>query len=190
MNADELKRQYRVADQMLSMYSVLRDRYARRALWLTLGIFGSSVVLCACTFLSDNALEVIGITPMGNKILLGAFSSLVLFLSIAELRVDWKERSQEYAGAAEKLSRLKARYRSALAMTDNISPEMGKELTSQYGTTMEGLPRIPDSKFEALKAYHVRKVRISQMIDSSPGCPVWFLRLRLFFEGCSTKRNS
>src|SRR2546428_2913687 len=88
MNKDELKRQSRVTDQMVTMYSVLRDQYSRKATLLDLGILGSSVVLVACTFLPDTALNNIGLSPFVTNVILGAFSSFVLFLSIAELRVD------------------------------------------------------------------------------------------------------
>ena len=187
MIEDELKRQYRISDQMLSMYSVLRDRHSRTALSLTLGIFGSSVLLCACTFLPDDALGTLGITPMGTKILLGAFSSHVLFLSIVELRVDWKEQSRGYADTAEALARWKAHYRNTVAISNPLTTDQMKELLASYGGTMEHRPRIPDSQFHALKARHLRKIEISKMIDSYPGCPIIFLKLRLLWRGLFKK---
>ena len=149
---------------------------------LTLGIFGSSVILCACTFLPDDALEAIGIKPIGTKILLGAFSSLVLFLSIAELRIDWKEQSRGYADAAEALARWKAHYRSTMAISPSPSIDQMKELLASHASTLEHQPRIPDSQFHVLKARHLRKVEISKMIDSHPGCPIIFIKLRLLWR--------
>lgn len=189
MSDAELERQYKVTDQMISIYSVLRDRYARRALWLTLGIFGCSVILCAATFLPDEALNSIGITSVMSKVILGAVSSTVLFLSIAELRVDWKERSRRYGDASDRLSILKAHLRSALARDDKANAERSKELSEQYALTFENLPGIHDRQFAKLKAYHLRKVCISQMIDRAPGCPIWFHRLRLLYEGFKQKKK-
>lgn len=187
MSDDELKRQCRLADQMLSMYSILRDRYERRALYLTLGILGSSVILCACTFLPEDALEAVGITALSVKIIIGAFSSLVLFLSIIELRVDWKKRAQGYADAAEALARWRSNYRNTIAQFNPLTADKATALLVSYAETLENRPRIPDSEFHRLKALHLRKVEISRMIDAAPGCPVVILRLRLFWKGIRAK---
>ena len=183
MTNDELKRQSRVTDQMVTAYSILRDRYAARATSLTLGILGSSVVLVACTFLPGYALSNVGLSPFFTKIIIGAFSSFVLFLSIAELRVDWRERSRLYAEAAESLAKHKSKCRAVLNKEVSTSQDQIAEMTKGYNSTMDGLPRIPDKQFVKLKACHLSKVRLSRMVDSSVGCPVWVLRRDIKFEG-------
>jgi hypothetical protein len=190
MTNDELKRQSRVTDQMVTAYSVLRDRYASRATSLTLGILGSSVVLVACTFLPDDALSNVGISPFITKVIIGVFSSFVLFLSIAELRVDWRERSRLYAEAAESLAKHKSKYRAVLSKEESTSSAQIAEMTKGYSSTMDGLPRIPDKQFIKLKAYHLKKVRLSQLVYNSVGCPVWVLRLRILFQGWRGKTRS
>jgi len=183
MTIEELKRQYRVVDQMITMYSVLRDQFTRKAIYLTLGILGSSIVLVACTFLPQAALKFIGISPFTTTVILGAFSSLILFLSIAELRVDWKEQSRQYGDAADRLADLKLKYRNPLASSAGIIDAIVNDLTQEYEATFSSLPRIPDRQFLTLKSYHQRKVKLSQMIDKAVGCPVWLLRVRLLKEG-------
>ena len=190
MRTEELKRQQRVTDQMLTIYSLLRDRYARRAICLTLGILGSSVVLVACTFLPESALGMVGISSFSTKVTLASFSSLILFLSIAELRVDWEERSRQYGEAADRLAKLKSKYRAALADQESTSTSVDEELSAEYDTVLDGLPRIPDKSFLKLKAYHLRKVRLSQMIDKAVGCPLLVLRFRLLVEGYRHKADN
>lgn len=190
MPTEELKRKQRVTDQMLTIYSLLRDRYARKAICLTLGILGSSVVLVACTFLPQAALGMVGISSFSTKVLLGSFSSLVLVFSIAELRVDWKERSRQYGEAADRLAKLKSKYRAALAGHEPPSASVDQELSAEYDTALDGLPRIPDKSFLKLKSYHLRKVRLSQMIDEAVGCPLLVLRFRLFVEGFRRKTDN
>lgn len=189
MEREEIERRFRNADQMVTMYSVLHDRNSARATFLTLGIMGSSVILCACTFLPDDALAVIGLSPFGTKIVLGVFSGLILFLSIAELKVDWKERSRVYGDAAEEVARLKAKYRDMRNSERRQTPEVIHELANQYDSTMARLPRVPDSQFSKLKALHLKKIKLSQMMDSKPGCPLWILRLKLMWEGCCGKKK-
>jgi hypothetical protein len=93
MTPEELNRQARVVDQMLSMHSALRDRYARRAKWLTLGVLGCSVILCTVTFLPDDALAFMRVSPFASRVIVGVFSSLVFFLSLVDLCVAWEKAS-------------------------------------------------------------------------------------------------
>jgi hypothetical protein len=190
MKPDEIERRFRVADQMVTMYSVLRDRYSAWATGLTLGIMGSSVILCAVTFLPDDALVRVGLSPLGTKIVLGVFSSLILFLSIAELKVDWKQRSSLYGDAAENVAGLKAKYRDLRNSCEPSSPEVIHELAIQYDSVMASLPGVPDLQFVKLKAYHLNKIQLCRMIDSKPGCPLWVLRLKLMWKGfCGKKQD-
>ncbi len=171
--AGELERQRRVIDLMITSYSVLRDRCNRKALLLTLVNLLSSVILCALTFLPDDTIQALHLPLVSTRVLIGTFSSLVLFSSIVELRVDWKGRGGRYADAAERLARAKLLYGTARSAV---------EVTERYHQIMEDLPRLPDHKFAALKAYHARKVQLSRMIDDSPGCPLWILRVGLLYR--------
>ena len=49
-SAEETKRQSRVLGQVLSMHTVLRDRFEFNALLLDIILIASSVVFCATTF--------------------------------------------------------------------------------------------------------------------------------------------
>lgn len=178
-----MNRQRRVIDLMLTAYSVLRDRYARRALLLNLAIFFSACILLAATFFPEDALVEIGIGSRTTKMLTGLFSALVLFASVAELRLRWRELSQSYGEAAERLAGLKSHARTVSAREGGPSEVDTAEVARRFETTMQGLRRVPDRLFVRLKAYHLRKVRLSQMCDKAVGCPVWILRCRLLIEG-------
>jgi len=188
MTPEELNRQARVVDQMLSMHSALRDRYARRAKCLTLGVLGCSVVLCTVTFLPDDALGFMGVSPFANRVIVGVLSSLVFFLSLVDLCVAWGKASWRHGEAAETLAKFKHRYRTAIS-AGTVATGDGAELTREFGQVMAALCPIPDKQFASLKAYHLRKVRLSQMIDAHAGCPVWWLRLRLVWEGVFGRKD-
>lgn len=182
MTDREVKRQYRVVDQMLSMHSALRDRYARRGKALTLGILGCSVLLCTVTFLPDDALNPIDISPSASRFLIGGFSSIVFFLSLLGVLVNWGDVSRQHGEAAQLLARLKHKYRKVLR-GDVVDPDACAALSDEFVSLTPGLPRIPESQFTSLKADHLLKIRLSQMIDTHAGCPVWLLRLRLMWQG-------
>lgn len=179
----EIQRQYRVIDQTLTMYSVLRDRYARLALLLTLGLFATSIFLCAFTFTPDDILRLFGISEPVARLALALLSALVFFLSIAELCLNWRDKSAQFGQAAEAISRLKALYRSILSKGTDPTADEFRHLRDEYKRGMDDLPRIPDGVFLRLKAYHLRKVEISKMISARPGHPVWLLRIQLLVRG-------
>ncbi|SRR5216683_8007340 len=178
----ELDRHHRVADQLITMYAVLRDRYARLATILTLAIFFSSVILIASTFPLEDILPSLGLSTPLTRLIPALFSAVILFASIAELSLKWRERAQRYGDAAERLSEFKAIARSISIMKPTPSETEYRELAAKYQTALQGIPRIPDRQFLRLKSYHLRKVRLSQLADDAPGCPIWMIRFRLWIH--------
>jgi hypothetical protein len=179
----ENDRQYRVVDQTLSMHAYLRDRYKRRAFVLNFGLMATSITLCAFVFASDDVLSVIGITPMATKFGVGIASVLSLILSIMETRVDWDAVSCRHGDAAGRLGELKAKFRKLHAVTQGNDPKKNQSLGREYERAMRELPPIPHSMFNSLKAEHLYKTLLSQRISLCPKTPVWFLRLKLRWEG-------
>jgi hypothetical protein len=180
---EEFQRQRRLADQMITIYSVLRDRYARRATFLTLAIFFSSALLLTGTFMPDASLVRLGIASETIRLLLGVCSAIVFFASIAELCLRWREVSQVYSGAAERLAVFKARAREIAVRGATATEADLHRTTAEYNAAIEHSPRVPDRHFVKLKAYHLRKLRLSRLCDEAVGCPVWILRCRLWLEG-------
>jgi hypothetical protein len=192
----EFRRQYRVLDQMLSAHSVLRDRYAKKALWLTVGLLALAVTLNAFVFVSDDVLGFFGGDPEGIRVWLGIVSVAILALSIAEFKVDWQGRASIHEDATRRLADLKAEFRAAKeSLSEGHCESVLASLSRDYSKVMDLLPPIPESQFIPLKARHLRKVRMSRELDDHPGVPLMFRRI----ENCwrdtrawrlSRKRNA
>jgi len=150
----EVERRHNVVDMMLSMHSMLRDRYARYAAILDLVIFGGSAVLTATTLLDPHILAYLHVSDNGARIVLGIASTLVFFLSILSLRVDWKGESAKHRKAGTVLSALKARAR--LLGTSPTEAEV-TDYFRLYDFAMAGIEPIAERHFLALKARHRRK---------------------------------
>jgi hypothetical protein len=86
MTKDENERQYRLIDQLLTMQSALRDRYARRAFLLSSGLLAFSIFLNAFVFVDDKVFSAIGIRPELAKIGLDSTS----VTSLRRARIFWK----------------------------------------------------------------------------------------------------
>src|SRR2546429_3551010 len=100
----EMPRQFRVLDQMLSMHTFLRDRYAAWALSLDLILLFTSVIFCTTRFVGDDFFAKIGVSAGAGKLAVGVSATAAFFASIVTLRVDWKGKSARHADAVQKLT--------------------------------------------------------------------------------------
>ena len=91
--SDELERIKRVSDMLASAHAQLRDRYSRSAVALDVAILAASTWIVGLVFVDPK----IGVrlTPPGieSQIWIGMLSITTFFLSVIQLRVDWKGRS-------------------------------------------------------------------------------------------------
>ena len=181
MTIEDLQHHYRIIDMVLTMHSVLRDRYSRRALWADLLLLLISIVLNALVFLDPSILDALRIGRDASRVAIGICSVLLFFLSLVVWRVDWKERGQTHAQAAEALGKLKLDCRSLLQAA-SVPADRLRQQVETCVWVLSGLPKIPEDQFVKLKAAHKRKVKLSQLLDSYPGAPVLVLRARMMWE--------
>jgi hypothetical protein len=179
---NEFRRKRRVLDQMLTGHSLLRDRYEHRALVLTLLILALSIMATSVAFLSgDSTFSILGIRARVQT-WVGVLTAMLFFLTLVDLRVDWRQRAGAHDEAARRLGRLKGLFRS-VTIRDGAVDAGGADLDVEYDTTMEQLPPIPDKRFLWVKAKHTRKVRASMLLDRHAGAPLWYVRLLAMWQG-------
>jgi len=169
--------------QMISMYSMLRDCYDRRHFWLNTSLIFFSISLNAFVFASDDVFKAMGLDVTASKISIQVASVLVLVVSIFHLKVDWGGLAKSYGDAADRLSVLKSKYREGYDKVRAGDNTVKEELDQEYARTMEGLARIPERKFNNLKALHYFKVCLSQQISKYPATPVCLLHFLLRVQG-------
>ncbi len=190
MSADgELTRQYRVARQTLAMHTFLRDHFTRLATGTDALILSCSAIICAATFARGDLLARFGLSADATRDVTGAASVAVFIISIVALRVDWKACSANHSEAARKLTWLVAEFRRAKDGKDAWPPAQAEELQRIYWEAMNSVVPIPSRKFAKLKARYLRGAEVSKMLDSRPGCPVWFLRTVLLLRSIRSERH-
>ena len=185
----ENERQYKLVDQLLSMHSLLGEKYERRAFWLNTAQIGISLFLCVFAFVGDDVLRSLGYHPPMARFVLGFSAVIVLMLSITEFRVDWKAVGSRHVNAVGCLSTLKAKYRRAFNESAGNDSTKNTRLTTEYQKTMAILPPIPERHFIQLKAAHQFKLILSQKLSQNPKSPEWFLRIQLRLEGMCAAFN-
>ncbi len=181
-NDAELSRQYRVLNQMITMHAILRDRYSRRALFLDIVLLSCSVIFAVTTFAKDDLFVRIGLKAGGIRFILEMASVFAFLAAVISLRIDWKGRSAAHREAVRMLTDTISRYREKASANNRWQIGSKPILVNTYWKTMDSIPPIPDQKFVSLKGAHVRKVQLSTMLDKTPGCPIFILRIILMFN--------
>ena len=177
---EELERCRRVADQMVTCHSILRDRYERKALFLDVAILILSAWVGAVAFVDPQIAEKLAIWKLTPAMTIGSVATLTFCLSLIQLKVDWKQRSDRHGQAAKAYAAVK--FSLGRAMDEQvITPEEQKEALAKYHSVGDQHVPLPDSQFNKLKQRHLLKVAMSKAISNNPGAPrlmVWF-KLRL-----------
>jgi hypothetical protein len=181
VSREELDRQFRVIDMMLTMHAALRDRYGRRATSFDVFLVVLSIVLSAFAFADDKVTRVIGLDVESTKVGIGIASVLLLAASVAGMLVDWKGAKERHSRAVLILSRLKLETRAVRKIVGREGAN-GSEVPERWrenARALDSLPEIPERDFVRLKAKHLRKVELSKLIDAYAALPLWVLRLIL-----------
>jgi len=165
---------------MLSMHNILSVRFSTFSMLLDISLLICAVVFCTTTFVSDDFFAALNLTPQRIKFILGAISVLAFLSSIISLRVDWKGKQARHKEASQKIAIILSRYKELRNESGAWPSEKSGELNQNYWAVLNNTPNIPDRFFASLKAKHIRKVEISRLLDSYPGCPVFLLRFLLF----------
>ncbi len=174
----ELQRRKGISDQMLTIHSVLRDRYVRKAKLFDLIVFAVATLLVATTFLDPAIVRYLAFDPERVRLVTGVLSIGLFFLSVAALLLEWKERATKHQQACRTLADVKAKSRELLSGAPERVQEEGAEFLRGSAFAMSELHPIPDREFNSLKVRHKRKVQLSRMADQFPSAPLWVLRLR------------
>ena len=185
---EEILRQKKVLDMMITMHAILRDRYKFRALIVDIILFSFAVILNALVFVDYSFFENLGINKVTLQILIGIFSIGIFLLSVIVILVNWKEKSDQHANAGSQLSKLLNDCRYILQI--NEPAEKQKLLSTfniSYKEINDSIIKIPDNKFLSLKSKHLKKVALSKLLDENPQKSLWKLRLKLFFNGDVSK---
>ncbi len=180
--SDELKRIKRVSDMLASAHAQLRDRYSRSAVALDVAILAASTWIVGLVFVDPK----IGVrlTPPGieSQIWIGMLSITTFFLSVIQLRVDWKGRSDAHKRSFDIYAQVKRECGYLLAGERPINRESCGRVLARYDLAAEvGVP-IAESEFLRRKAYHLRKVEISKCLDQAPNMSILLFRVRMWWR--------
>lgn len=144
---------------------------------LDLAILGLSTYLTSMVFVAP-AFET-DISPFGLKreLGIGLLSIFTFFLSILQLRVDWKGKSEGHRQACSAYALIRKECKRLASMSVPPSDSECQHVLQLYSNANEFHPPIPERFFLKTKQHHKVKVEISRLLDSRPG--TWLLGARI-----------
>jgi len=175
ISPQETDRQYRVLRQTLSIHAMLRDEYACKSKILEIQLLVCSVIFCATTFASDELYSFFGLNPATSHIGLGVASVAALALSLVLMIMDYKGHAALHREAVVRWGAVLAEFRKNRSEDGTWPEEIREELNHAYWEADRNMVKIPEKRFNRLKSRYLRKVAVSELKSSYPGCPRFLL---------------
>ncbi|MBR0567121.1 hypothetical protein J5J83_13440 [Azoarcus sp. L1K30] len=178
---DELTRICRVSDMLCTGHAALRDRYAKLAFALDLFTLGVSTWLVALAFVEPKLNGTL--TPFGwdSQIWVGALGTGVFFLTLIQMKTDWKGRSDAHKRTLDVYAEVK-REAGYLLSAGEYNHDACQRVFSRYDMAASVGVQIPESEFLSQKQRHLVKVALSKVLDDRPATSLMWLRVRLWWR--------
>ena len=185
----ELDRIRRVSDMLVTGHANLRDRYSRWATLLDLAVMALSTWLTAVVFIEPRIN--VKLTPFGMdpQLWVGLLGIFTFFLSIVELRVDWKGRSDAHKRSFNLYSEVKRECGYLLASQQTFTAENCQRVLARYDLATEVGTHLPESEFLTQKRNHLRKIEISKFLDKHPSASIMLLRIKFWWRDNSKQQG-
>lgn len=186
---NELGRIRRVSDLLCTSHAGLRDRYARRALILDLGVLGLSTWLVALAFVQPQIN--MALTPFGVQPQLwgGLLATLTFFLTIVQLKTNWKGRADAHSQALSLYAEVK-REAGYVLSSSKIDEAEYRRVLARYDIASAVGIAVPERDFLRQKHRHRLKIALSKHLDDFPAASLWLTRIRFFLrDNCGERRS-
>lgn len=161
--ADEQKRVRRVVDQSITAYSYLRDRALRWSRVLIAVVLALNIAILMVALVPSDQLD-LDVAGGTVRAVIAVASGIAFFMALLLLVLRLDIKAAEYANAADAFAAFKLKLRSQTSSDD---------FDTDYRVLQASQPRIPERQLLRSKIRHTRKIRVSQLIDDSPGIPYW-----------------
>ncbi len=177
----DLQRKFRVADMMCTSHAGLRDRYAFRAFSLDLLTLAASTWLLALAFVEPRIN--VELTPfhLDPTIWVGILGAVTFFLTIVQMKTDWRGRSDAHRRALAIYAEVKHNCGYLIA-SDSITEREYQRVCARYDLASSVGVEVPEKDFLRYKRNHLVKVAISKHLDSHPHASIILLKLRFWWR--------
>lgn len=160
----------------------LTERFNRRAVLLDISTLGVSLWLTAIVFVEPHLN--IKLTPfkMDPQLWVGLLGIFCFFLSIVQLRVDWKGRSDAHRRTCNLYAEVKRECGYLLASEEQITEEKSRRVLARYDMATDVGVSLPEREFLRQKKRHLQKIAISKHLDTHPGASLMLVRIKMWWD--------
>ena len=125
----------------------------------------------------------ISLTPfhMDPQLWGGLLAVGTFFLTIVQLKTDWKGRSEAHARTLDLYAEVK-REAGYLLASDLLEEDAVRRVLARYDIASAVGVAMPEKDFLPQKRRHLVKVALSKRLDQFPGSSLLLARLRLWFR--------
>jgi hypothetical protein len=176
---------------MITMHSIMHHRYKTKSLIGNIFFLITAVILNIFTFFDYQYLSFLQLRTDNIKNIVAISSFTIFLLSIIFMLVEWAKRSEKHDLAVNQLSRLLNELRLIQKIEQENALSLKLDLFNElYNQCFETIPKIPNNKFNSLKAQHYQKIELSKFIDKNQGKPFFVIRILFFYNKTFTKNES
>jgi hypothetical protein len=185
----EIDRVLRVSDMLVTANANLREKYARRAFFLDLAILAISVWLTAVVFVEPRLN--VKLTPfhLDPPLWVGLLGIFVFFLSIVQLRVDWKGQSDAHKRSFDLYVEVKNECRYLMSSDGILTRDGCQRALTMFDLAGDVGRQIPEKEFLKQKRKHLQKVAMSRYLDTHPWASLFLLKLRMWWKSNAGQRE-
>jgi hypothetical protein len=176
---EEFERIRRVSDMLCTGHADLRDRYARYAFALDISILAMSTWIVALAFIDPKLSPLVTPFKIDPQIWTGVLGTFTFFLSILQLRVDWKGRADSHSRSLEIYAEVKRLTGHLLSSGNELDNHECNDVLSRYHMATIVGTSIPEREFLRQKRRHLTKIAVSKFLDTHPAASIFILRIRL-----------
>lgn len=179
---EEFERIRRVSDMLCSGHAHLHDKYLRFAFLLDISIFALSTWIVALSFVDPKFAPLVTPFKMDAQLWTGTLGIIAFFLSILQLRVDWKGMADCHKRSFDVYSEVKRLTSNLLGSEGELDITQCADIISRYQMATIVGASISEREFLIQKQRHQLKKAISKILDSRPSSSIALLRLKLWFR--------
>lgn len=144
---EELERVRRASDMLTTGHSALTERFNRRAVLLDISILGISLWLTAIVFVKPHLNVMLTPFKLDPQLWVGLLGVFCFFLSIVQLRVDWKGRSDAHKRTCNLYAEVKRECGYLLTSEEQITEEKSRRVLARYDMATDAGVSLPEKEF-------------------------------------------
>lgn len=179
---EEFERIRRVSDMLCSGHAHLHDRYLRFAFFLDISILALSTWIVALAFIDPKFAPMVTPFKMDAQLWTGALGITAFFLSILQLRVDWKGVADCHKRSFDIYSEVKRLTSQLLGSEGDLDITQCDDIMSRYQMATIVGTSISEREFLIQKQHHQIKKVISKILDNRPSTSIPLLRCKLWLR--------